>query len=1338
MALPTLTYQNNLKIAQIANALYGSVVGTTTNNAVLADIASVGYDATVNSYYTFSFGNMSAATVAANMAANLGITAASVGAANVTVATNYIVAALNAAPGAEGVAVTNVLSLWSGLTADPIFGAAATAWNATIADAQAYTASGATADVAIANATVGAVFPLTTGVDAMTGTAGADTFNAYIYDNENSLQSGDTIDGGAGNDTLFADIGNSQNFAITAHTSNIETVQIRVQAGQWDSADNNIAGVGIIDAERMDGVTTYENNNSRADLVIEDVRIQDNEITSDITIVMRDTDPGAVDYAVYFDQNSLRNVSETTSVMNLRVLDTYATAQGLDSLQDSPYGSFTFWASVEGGAYESYTLASAAMQDAQTLAEMVTAMQDAADATLGAGAVTVSLGSSYTVPDSVTGDNVTGNEIVLTAETNVEFDTTMVGSGWLATETVPAISGLYTSFNQNSASTTDLVTSTIVLDNVGRGSNGGDLIVGGLSVGDTSSSKGVQQFDITVEDNSKLSNILSTNNTLRVVNIVNGTTDEMTDAYTTTVANAGNLAVGVSNDQDSDLVSGPQSIEDSAYGFTDVQTIDASTMTGKLSFTAEITDASIAKYQDTTDSANSPTADNVAFAYTGGTNDDSMSVLIDGAFASATDSQTGQADFTFALNGGNGNDALTLNIGGKETANWYVDQKQNANVSISGGAGNDTIWTPGAGAVIISAGAGDDTVYTDNIGDNATWVVNDAQAILADLGSDGAVTGFMYNGQLTVSFSGANAGGGVTSGVADAAAANFTNGYEVVVDIPTGTNYAVTQLHINQAIKAAINDDAVLSKLLVAEDGPANTLVITSLIDGAFVADDLMMSVTSTDVTTLTASEQATVLTAYKSYAANSTAVIATAQVANAAAVTAFNGVAGMDVNQVLGLTSGSGITVTTAVTTQGVTAVAEVQTIDFTGVTAGANGNFTVGGVTVAVLAADTTQQISDKVVAALNLVAAGTAIGDATASNAGGTTPVVTITYTAAYGVEANALVVDGTATLSAVPATVEATAGVDAVAEVFTATVSGGADTGEIISFQGDASAALNASDNTSTIAAAIAAGDTAAAGYDVTSVVGNVITYTYITDGVQVDADTTDFTSSIANVTADGSISTAESDNTIDLGTGNDVLVLGTGVFSNDTVKFTGYALGENTIVNFQDGAGTNVDKLNFTSYLVDKSSASGSTESQVRIATSLNADANVEANSVTVINAAAANFDATETFAGLTAANFLAAIQSSNTGSADYAGLSAGDLDAVNTYVASGAPTTLVGGVGHAVVMIENTANEGEYAVFELTFNGLATNATADFTAATLIGVVDFGNTVDGLVLGNLS
>ena len=53
-------------------------------------------------------------------------------------------------------------------------------------------------------------------------------------------------------------------------------------------------------------------------------------------------------------------------------------------------------------------------------------------------------------------------------------------------------------------------------------------------------------------------------------------------------------------------------------------------------------------------------------------------------------------------------------------------------------------------------------------------------------------------------------------------------------------------------------------------------------------------------------------------------------------------------------------------------------------------------------------------------------------------------------------------------------------------------------------------------------------------------------------------------------------------------------------------------------------------------------------------------------------------------------------------------------------------------------MVQNNLNEGEYAVFELTFNGVAANnAAADFSAAELIGVLDFGHTVNVAATGLL-
>jgi len=709
--------------------------------------------------------------------------------------------------------------------------------------------------------------------------------------------------------------------------------------------------------------------------------------------------------------------------------------------------------------------------------------------------------------------------------------------GWVtATGTVPPSSGLHTNISNAATSSTDLVTSKVILDDVGRGSTGGDLVIGGLSVGDTSTSKGVQRFEIEVRDNSKLQTINSTNNTLQEVTIKNGATSSNSTAYTTTVKDAGNLTVNgsVSNvdgdatntDTQNEALPGTLN-QHNAFGFSDVRLIDGSAMTGKLEFTAEITAASKAKYLNLVDvAANAPAADNVAFVYSGGSASDTMKVTIDGAVAGSTNTLGAREDFTFTLNGGAGDDKLTLNIDKSGSAAWYADQAALDNVTINGGDGNDTINKPGSGDVIINAGAGTDTVYTDNSALDAshvaTWVVSavGAAPTLTDLQGVPANNTdiFLYKGKLTVTFSGdssADASGGVTGVAPGGVAAAGTNGWEVTVDIPTGSNYAVNQMYLNQAIKLAINSDPVLSKLLLAQDGPLNTLTIKSLIDGTFIDNDLLLSVSGVDVTTLSATEQTSVLTAYKAFAHNSAAVIATAQAAQAASVTDLNNNEGMSTGQVL---------------------------------------------------------------------------------------------------------------------------------------------------------------------------------------------------VTTGDQ---------------------STAATDNFIDLGTGNDVLVLSSSAAANETLVFKGYDLGKDTVVNFEDGTNVvgSLDKLDFTSYLNNKESLSGSTESQTRIATTLNADAITEANSVTVL-AAGLNFnDTTAKFSELTAAKLLAAINSTNTGSADYAGITAASLNALTTYTSSGAPTSLVGGIGKAVVLVENDDNKGEYAAFELTFNGLATNATADFTAATLIGTVDFGTSV---------
>lgn len=1118
MAIPT----SQGLVQRYAMGLYGLQLGSNTLNAVLDEVKTNGgitkIDSIFNWYYAVSFGTQSTAEVAGKLAANLGIVTGENGltAGFVEFATGYIKDVLDAAnPNERGAAVSSIISAWENLSGNAEVGAAVAAWQATVDNGLSYAAAN-TADAPVG--TFVTTFNLGVGNDNITGTAGDDLFVSNFSANGNTLESGDNLNGGAGADTLKA-IMTSAPFAATPTVSGIEHITVTAQNDTGaDSGQNNTSANFAFDAVQLDfgrvsGVETIENFDSRADLIVEDVRIQQDQITSDITIEMRDTDPGAVDFAVYFDQLSLRNVSSSTSLINLRVLDTYAVAQGQDPLKDSPYGSFKFSYTVDGGELQTAELKSDAIQNAKTFPEMVVALQAAADEVFGAGVVTVATGSTYTVPDSVTNTNVQGTELVLSAQGNITFNTSVPGSGWLATDTVPAVSGLYTSYNTDVESSTALVTSTIVLDNVGRGSNGGDLIVGGQSVGDTSNSKGVQRFDITVEDDSKLGTIASTNNTLREVYVENGTTDRSQNAYNPYTKDAGNLTVRETIAIDGNLLPDASNQEQDGFGFTDVRVIDGSAMTGKFDFTAGVTQASIAKYLNLEDTANDPAADNVQFSYTGGQNSDTMAVTIDSAVAGSTGRLSTREDFKFAIDGGAGDDAITVDLF-NPSVNSVLAQKQYDNIVVNGGAGNDTIRTPGYADVVINAGAGNDTVYTDNTGARSVWLVSEGSVFpaLNDLQTVPAndTNIFLFKGKLTVTYSGATTSGGVTSGAAVAR----DNGFEVTVDVPTGDNYAVNQYHLNQAIKKAINENAVLNKVLEAVDGPGNTLVINSLVDGAHAANDLRLDVSATAPVAGSADETAMV-TGYRAFMHDSSLTAAAANATVTASVTDLNNNEGM-----------------------------------------GAAGQ---------VLAVAGTDSVNDR---------------------------------------------------------------------------------------------------------------------------------------------------------------------DNVIDLGAGSDVLVLSTNAGSVETVKFTADNIGTNAVINFTTGAGG--DLLDFNAYLNGKASSSGSTVSQKAIDINLNADATVDANSVTILNSAV--FTATDTFAGLTGEKLLAAIQSTNTGSADYAGIVAATLNAANTYTTN----TLVGGTGEAVVLVENNLNDGEYAVFKLTFNGLATNTNADFTAATLVGTVDFGNDLAGLAAANLA
>jgi hypothetical protein len=247
---------NANQVQAFAGAMYGTQIGSVTMAQVTSDIAAVGgLKNALNAYYSASFGSLPTATVAATVAANLGLTGTAL-----TSGTAYITAQLNGvAAGARGALISDIVNLFSTLASDATFGAAATAWNTKVAAAVAYT--GAT-NVAVGTVVAAGAqtFALTTGVDTLTGGTGNDTFSATNA----TLTAADAINGGDGADTLsIATTG----AAVTLggfSTTGVETVS--VTAALTTSTDDTTINMSLASS-----ASTLKNSGSSSDVLFTNV-----------------------------------------------------------------------------------------------------------------------------------------------------------------------------------------------------------------------------------------------------------------------------------------------------------------------------------------------------------------------------------------------------------------------------------------------------------------------------------------------------------------------------------------------------------------------------------------------------------------------------------------------------------------------------------------------------------------------------------------------------------------------------------------------------------------------------------------------------------------------------------------------------------------------------------------------------------------------------------------------------------------------------------------------------------------------------------------------------------
>ena len=679
---------------------------------------------------------------------------------------------------------------------------------------------------------------LTVDQDSLTGSAGNDAFTAWIFNNSNTAQSGDSINGGAGTDTLMAEIGNSQDFAISLKTESVEVAHFRAQTTSTDSSDNDVDAAGDsidnntqIDAGDMNGTVEFWSTDSRANLTIEDVQTDSHETT----IGWRNSDSGPLNYEVYFDNITAPGSSSANSQLFLELLDLDGMRTDGEPLKDNPYVGLQFKIGTE-------TVTVAAETPVQTtFADLVAGINALLQDNPLSVNVTASLGSAFSAINSKDGKSYGGTTIVLTNS----GPETLVGEGWVVDGVLPPDSNVHTQIEDTPPETdTNLTQTDVIFDYVGSGSKSGTFIAGEISQqgGSTSGTPGIQQFNLSVDRDSWAQEIRSTEETLEEV-------------FVKSIGSKGTLRID---------------------HLEDVKIFDASAMENSVTLTADLDADVIAKYLTPKDEASAlPESDNDVFNYLFSNADDKLTLTV-------SEEASAREDFELNVTMGGGDDTLTVSLSNNTVglnSNWYADQHTLKGITLSAGDGNDTITASGSGDTTIIAGNGNDTVYADNSGtalydtdgdtavddaSMATWVFNaDANAgddDISDLAGAPLVKSWLHDATVVVTFSAATTNG---SGVTDGTAVENDNGYEsTAIEIPL-TDYMGTQANVNQAIKAAINSDPVLSKLLMAADGPDNTLIVTSLIDGEFAADDLVVDIKAATWANYSASEMTALQTAW-------------------------------------------------------------------------------------------------------------------------------------------------------------------------------------------------------------------------------------------------------------------------------------------------------------------------------------------------------------------------------------------------------------------------------------------------------------------------------------------
>ena len=640
---------------------------------------------------------------------------------------------------------------------------------------------------------------LTVGVDDLTGTSGDDVFTAPLAQNAmgavtNTFESGDSLDGGDGMDTLNVDMtlttsgGVPVGPAISATTNNIEVVNLREQTNNIDTGGAPFLNFSKIDAEKMMGVEQWWSDNSRSSIQIEDIRSK----PMDTAFGLNETDPYA-GLTAYINANYLEGDVDSESILTLTIQEINADVlvPGAE-LSNITVGKVTF--DLDGAEY---MLESADISAADTWADLAAALTAQVDATAGLENLTVThVGDGvFTISDSEGGalsaDPATA---VLLGFTGIDVRNRVeVGENleMLPTQT------------------------TVYLDDAGNGSQGGLVNIAGMS-----GERGIEVMDVVVDDDSHISSLRSLNRgdvsaeeNLEVVNVTRGNADGTQDTGDLKIGDRTISASGEETTTDGRLATSTSFTSPGllgANGLQNVRVFNAEGFDGNTMVAADLLSIDVFdKYLD-------PDNGVVQFTYHMGDGGSNTSLFVSNDVAA-------DDDFTLDLIGGDGDDRFNLR---------GMDMKDSISIDGEGGVNTVEVNTSVDGS-LGSPGTGNVRAW-ESFTNVDHLVVAGNGSFTTDTAVFDFVEGNMMGLESVVIATDGNGGPGDNTTLI-----NLDEGTDAVI---SGRNQTLNSFGNNNANQ---NFDAIVLDKIQDETGVATATVVlenTARTNGQLTVDNLMVT----------------------------------------------------------------------------------------------------------------------------------------------------------------------------------------------------------------------------------------------------------------------------------------------------------------------------------------------------------------------------------------------------------------------------------------------------------------------------------------------------------------